>query len=284
MRELICDGTLKELSAMPGLAGLLRDMRPASEAPLVQDELFVDVSPRPETAVSGYAAVPPELFELSVTAYNAAFLALLSEPPSGVPGETVRRFCRKVCAAAEAANGGKAKTGLDTPAARFAADNAAADRGDDDVRAVLTAAAKVTREIDRLHGMLRFSPNDAGMYLARCAPDHFVLPTLAGHFELRFGETPWAIVDEKRRLALVRLPGEECRMVSEAELAASSSLGPVASGNTDATGEAAGEELWRIYHRSVNNENRKNPNLQRQFMPIRYWKYLTEMGGDLQSM
>jgi probable DNA metabolism protein len=37
------------------------------------------------------------------------------------------------------------------------------------------------------------------------------------------------------------------------------------------------EDLWRTYHHSVNNEDRKNPNLQRQFMPVRYWKYLTEM-------
>jgi probable DNA metabolism protein len=75
------------------------------------------------------------------------------------------------------------------------------DRGDDDVRAVLSAAAKLTREIDRLRGLLRFRPDRAGIYTARCAPDHFVLPALAGHFELRFGETPWAIIDEKRALA-----------------------------------------------------------------------------------
>jgi probable DNA metabolism protein len=36
------------------------------------------------------------------------------------------------------------------------------------------------------------------------------------------------------------------------------------------------EELWRTYHRSITIENRKNPELQKRFMPTRYWKYLTE--------
>jgi hypothetical protein len=38
------------------------------------------------------------------------------------------------------------------------------------------------------------------------------------------------------------------------------------------------EDLWRLYHRSVSNESRKNLKLQRQFMPARYQKYLCEFG------
>jgi probable DNA metabolism protein len=38
------------------------------------------------------------------------------------------------------------------------------------------------------------------------------------------------------------------------------------------------EKLWQHYHKTINNESRNNPNLQRQFMPKRYWKYLTELG------
>jgi probable DNA metabolism protein len=37
------------------------------------------------------------------------------------------------------------------------------------------------------------------------------------------------------------------------------------------------EELWRHYHRTINNESRKNLHLQRKLMPKRYWKYLPEM-------
>ena len=152
---------------------------------------------------------------------------------------------------------------------------------------MLEAAAKVTREIDRLRGLLRFCPDKAGIYTARCVPDHFVLPALAGHFELRFGDTPWAIIDEKRRLALVRFPGEETRLVNGAEDPAVSMASPDRTASTEEPAQdrrelvpreqVPWEELWRTYHRSVDNEARKNPKLQRQFMPERYWKYLTEM-------
>ncbi|MCL2215341.1 MAG: DUF4130 domain-containing protein, partial [Treponema sp.] len=36
------------------------------------------------------------------------------------------------------------------------------------------------------------------------------------------------------------------------------------------------EALWKHYHKTINNESRDNPNLQRQLMPRRYWKYLPE--------
>ncbi|MDR0709866.1 MAG: TIGR03915 family putative DNA repair protein, partial [Spirochaetaceae bacterium] len=219
-------------------------------------------------------------------------LAVLSELPLG---DSVPRFCRKALAAAAATE--RAGGVFAGEAARLAANRVLSDRGDDDVRAVLEAAAKVTREIDRLRGLLRFCPDKAGIYVARCAPDHFTLPALAGHFELRFGGTPWAIIDEKRRLALVRLPGEKTRLAggTAADPAAlpaalpaafagnpASSDGAVSAGKAarDAREQVPWEEVWRTYHRSVNNEARKNPKLQRQFMPERYWKYLTEMNRD----
>jgi probable DNA metabolism protein len=221
--------------------------------------------------------VPPELYGLSVNAYNAAVLAVLSELPSG---DSVARFCRKIFSAAERACGG-AGGAFAGEAARAAADRLLSDRGDDDVSAVLSAAAKVTREIDRLRGLLRFRPDRAGIYTARCAPDYFVLPALAGHFELRFGGTPWAIIDEKRALALARLPGGETRLIDRTAAPAASTGNAASSDGTAPAGKTDGwEDLWRMYHRSVSNEARKNPRLQRQFMPERYWKYVTEMAAQ----
>jgi probable DNA metabolism protein len=43
--------------------------------------------------------------------------------------------------------------------------------------------------------------------------------------------------------------------------------------------EARSRALWKTFHRTVAIENRINPALQRQFMPARYWKHLTEMDG-----
>jgi probable DNA metabolism protein len=203
------------------------------------------------------------LFEYSVRAYDAAAAAAMSELPVAAD---INRYVRKVLAAAreaEALAGGRASSEARL-AAGEAADRAATDRGDPAARTVLAAAFKVDRETDRMKGMLRFSPGAGGLYLARCAPDHFVLPALAGHFKSRFGEIPWTIIDEKRGLALIRRSGEEPR------------LEPAAPAEEPAQEGDGWEALWRTYHRSINIENRKNPALQKRFMPLRYWKYLTE--------
>ena len=208
------------------------------------------------------------LFELSIEAFYAALYADMSELP--IKAE-IKRYIEKVKKAG--------KSHGNNNEARKAADIAASDRGDPDVLTVLKSAAKVTTEIHRLMGFLRFSPAGGGRYIARCSPDHFILPALAEHFSLRFGESPWAIIDEKRGLCLYQNggPGEQARLVpvSEAPL-------PAGMGDNDPEAKAPWdkdpwEELWRLYHRSVNNEARKNPRLQRQFMPERYQKYLTEL-------
>jgi probable DNA metabolism protein len=93
---------------------------------------------------------------------------------------------------------------------------------------------------------------------------------LAGHFSIRFGESPWAIIDERRGLALVKGPGAGARLIPLEEALP----GAVVPGR----GESGDpwEELWRSYHRIIANESRVNPRLQNQFMPRRYWKYLPE--------
>lgn len=132
-------------------------------------------------------------------------------------------------------------------------------------RAVLDAAYKAGREIHRMKGLLRFSPAADGLYLARCAPEGFILPALAEHFSLRFGSAPWAVIDEKRNVILIRRSGETAKLEP---------LSPEFP--SQAVSSDAWEIFWRTYFHSVTIENRKNPALQRQFLPERYRKYMTE--------
>jgi probable DNA metabolism protein len=207
---------------------------------------------------SSYLSGPARrLFELSFNAFDLLLHAWLSELP--VEKETVR-FGRRVLAAAEGAAAAEQKS---------LAEYAAADRGDSDTLAVLSAAYKVQYEIDKMRGLLRFIPQN-DVYAARCAPDHFVLPALARHFSARFGETSWAITDEKRGLCLSRVPPAPAMLVRDTE-------GAQGAGGAQDSGGGEWEELWRHYHSTVNNEQRNNPGLQRRFMPKRYWKYLPEM-------
>jgi len=210
---------------------------------------------------SGGENAPPDLaglYELSVDAFFAAFYARMSELPIG---EEISRYAEKT---------GRARD-------RNAAARIAFDRGDPDVLAVLKAAYKVQHEIHRLTGLLRFSPDPGGTYIARCVPDHFILPALADHFTLRFGETPWAIIDERRGLCLCREKGGPVQL-GPAQASASAPVQPIQQNpSTEISIGDYWEDLWRLYHRSVNNEGKKNLKLQRQFMPERYRPYLTEL-------
>ena len=231
-------------------------------------ELFTEHNDETPMAAAGYflntanqnlPGLPDvsKIFELSADAYYATIYAVMSEMP--IKAE-IARFIEKTANAAD----------------REAAVRAAFDRGDPDVHMVLRAAYKVQHEIHRLTGLLRFSPNHDGVYVARCAPDHFIIPALADHFYLRFGETPWAIIDEKRKLCLYRESGGEVQLASLAPGSVCDLSAPQLQ--TEGKEKAdSWEDLWRLYHRSVNNEGKKNLRLQRQLMPERYHKYLNEL-------
>jgi len=205
------------------------------------------------------SVLPPgarRLFELSANAFEAIVHAWMSERP--IAAETIR-YGQKILAAASAAGG-------DENTQRRAAGTAVTDRGDADARAVLEAAYKVWHEIHRLMGLLRFSPNEDGVYVARCEPDYLVLPALGPHFKERFGKTPWAIIDEKRSL------GMSCSGASLEFFSIDKNFTPSESQSGNEW-----ENMWKQYHKTINNESRNNPELQKRFMPKRYWKYLTEL-------
>ena len=236
-----------------------------------QPDLFDDNPTEPGSGLLDRIIIE-ELFELSNKAYHAITSALMYE---AMTKPDLERYIQKILDTVRNAEV-EVKSCSDPRvseadiqlAARAAAEKAALDRGDPIVRTVLNAAYKVDREIHRLMGLLRFNPRSDGIWLARCAPDNFILPAFADHFTARFGEAPWAIIDEKRGLALVRLRDQgPC-------------LGPLPSFpflSDPGLPQDNWEELWRSYHQSISIENRRNPVLQMQLMPRRYWKYLPEL-------
>jgi probable DNA metabolism protein len=233
-----------------------------------QMELFERGAQMDDPHRSGLAALLERLESISPNAHDEAAYALLSE----LPVETeVRRFAHTVIDAALHA-------GELTEAGRDAAERARTSLLDRDTRKVQAAALKTAREADRMRGLLRFNPAPEG-YTARCAPDHFVLPLLAEHFLARFGEIPWIIIDERRNAALVRERGAPpvLRRVNRERPPAPNLFNE--SPSPKAGERASWEALWRTYHTAINNEQRANPGLQKQFMPLRYWKYLPEMEG-----
>jgi hypothetical protein len=282
--ELSYDGTFEGLLRI--LAGVcrgdpppdrIRRPSPAGEQPdlfgsgaAAGPELAGTETAGAAIAAAEISALAEAFFELSAGAYDSFLCGWMSEFP--IEAECIR-FGGRVFAGArsEAERAGKGPRSLE---ARRGAERAAADRGDGAVRTVLSAAYKVRHEVHRLCGFLRFLPGPQGTYIARCSPDHFVLPLLASHFSRRFGDAPWLIIDEKRGLCLHGAGTGDPRLLSPAEQPGQGSplLRDEAPPNRDSW-----EDLWRIYHASINNPRRNNPALQRQCIPARYWKYLPEL-------
>jgi len=201
------------------------------------------------------------LFELSSGIFDTVIHAWLSELPIE---KELAAFCKKLIAVYQPFDDHSFDKKRSAAQKVSRAALAALDRTDTDTLTVLNTSEKVFHEVHRLMGLLRFSPDKKGEFIARCEPDHFVLPALAVYFTARFGETSWSIIDEKRGLCL------NCRGGGEAKINLETETVNAANGNDE------WEDLWKHYHKTINNEDRNNPDLQRQLMPQRYWKYLPE--------
>lgn len=197
-------------------------------------------------------------YKLSSNAFDTVLRAWLSELPIE---PAIIGYGSKILAASQTANTIEEK--------RHAAQRQAENRSCADSLTALNAAGKVNHEVNRMMGLLRFTLNANGEFTAECEPDHFIFPMLAEYFSGRFGETAWSIIDRKRGVYMRRLPGETVKItLTQAE------TGDTA--NHDHNNKDEWEELWKHYHKTINNEDRNNPDLQKQFMPKRYWKYLPE--------
>ncbi|MDO4552547.1 MAG: TIGR03915 family putative DNA repair protein [Bacillota bacterium] len=172
------------------------------------------------------------------------------------------------------------------------------------VLAAQQAARKVDWEVDRITGILRFSvlaapastlgaevsagpgvgpplhgeasssvPTsvsgpDRELLYSRIEPVHDILELLGDHFADRFREDPFIIHDPPRGKALFGLKG-------------SWYVGPLREEDLPplSRGEKEYRRLWQSYFRNIAIKERTNPRCQRQFIPSRYWKNLTEMQG-----
>ncbi len=262
--EQVCNGTELPMCVGKSAEGQLIN-NDAFQADLFDDSKPVKKPPKnPITdTLSGIAG---ELYEASAAGYSNFVYAWMSEFP--IEAEIIRFGFALIQAARNADKG--FPPGTVSFEGREAAENARNNRMDPAVKTVRDASFKTGHEAHRLSGLLRFSLGNAGIPAALCAPDHFVLPILAEHFTLRFGDSPWAIADEKRRIALIKNTGYE------AELEVYNPDHPWFAG-IHGTDRDAWEGLWLSYFKAINNESRANPKVQLQFMPKRYWKYLPEV-------
>ena len=123
-------------------------------------------------------------------------------------------------------------------------------------------------EIQHLLGFVRLRCLGGDLYYGAITPDNDVLTILAPHFADRFGDQRIALHDVRRgKLALCAYGAWELREA------------PDITPPEETQDEAELVALWRKYFFSIDNPQRRNLVLQRQHMPRRYWKYMTEVSG-----
>lgn len=135
---------------------------------------------------------------------------------------------------------------------------------------------KVSHEQHRMKGFVRFQKTKDNIYYAEIEPDHNVLPLLSSHFSKRFADQLWIIYDKKRKYGLYYdlQNVQEIQLNFDAEI--SSNKQKMLPENMVEDQEAMYETLWKDYFKTVNIKERKNIKLHTQFLPKRYWRYLTE--------
>ena len=141
------------------------------------------------------------------------------------------------------------------------------------VGAAIDCMRTVTFEAHRFKGFLRFQELADGSWYAACEPDHCILPLLATHCRERFGNQDWFIHDVKRDMLMVYKQGKT-ELFTQTDLI--DERGEPRLAGKLSVHEQAYQALWKTFFKNIAITERKNPKLQRQFMPQKYWKYLVE--------
>jgi len=174
---------------------------------------------------------------------------------------------------------------MDTPTFRFivkiftAAEGQLVERdfGDKDVLAVVNTARKVRYEAHRILQFVRFQKAADGTYFAMVDPIYNVLPLSVGHFTDRFADQPFILYDRRRGYGYYydRREAKIMTMPDNLHHIMTGRLSP----ELMAPDERLFQRLWRTYFKATAIPERMNPRKQRQDMPVRFWRFMTEKNG-----
>jgi probable DNA metabolism protein len=134
------------------------------------------------------------------------------------------------------------------------------------VNEVIELNRAVGREAHRFLGLLRFREIHQGIFYAEYEPQYNITVLIAPHFTKRLTCQPFLIHDKRRNICAV-FNGQELVMTNE--------IPSIPDEFTES--EEQYSELWKAFFRTIAIKERKNPRTQMNFMPKKYWKYLTEL-------
>lgn len=129
-------------------------------------------------------------------------------------------------------------------------------------------------EAHHLLGFLRFRELENGILFAQITPKNHVLEFLGEHFSDRLPEENFMIYDATRGQAALHAKGKgffitDIQGLEEGQLSRISRE------------EAEWQRLWKGFFDSIAIEARKNPKLQAQNLPKRFWQNMVEFEPPL---
>lgn len=148
--------------------------------------------------------------------------------------------------------------------------------GDDDVLRIKDIAQKVGTDARKLIQFVRFQETADGIYFAPISPRYNVLSLIIPHFKSRYAKQPWIIYDTNRNIGMYYDTNSVTEVSFSQKDLSELKLGKL-SDEKLSDEEALFQKMWKEYFKSITIKERINLKLQRQHMPQRYWKYLTEM-------
>ena len=134
-----------------------------------------------------------------------------------------------------------------------------------DILALYKCYNAVARESHGMMGLIRFSELNNGIYYAHFEPTYDLLGLVVPHFKARLADQIWVIHDTKRKKAAFY--NKDTVHISDLD-----DVGALDFSNV----EVDFQKMWRTYFDHIAISERKNPKLQQQKMPKKYWKFLTE--------
>lgn len=138
------------------------------------------------------------------------------------------------------------------------------------VNRAFVLARGVSGECQHLRGFLRFQELENGILYAPIGPKNNIITFLMPHFADRFPMENFMIYDEKRGILGLHPAGREWYLVNNSE-------NPKEASSFQLSGEEeVYQELFRYFCRKIGIEERRNPKLQRNMLPLRFREYMVE--------
>lgn len=138
----------------------------------------------------------------------------------------------------------------------------------------------IENECEKIRQFARFQHlkgNGFDLWFARINPKDKVVPLVMDHFVERFNIQPFVLYDEISNVAGIYDGNSWFTAIPED----SSFLERLDEKTAE---EAAMQEAWKRFYRSVSIDERYNPELRMGYMPKRFWGNLTEMQETLPAL